>query len=186
MKDFKKAVDSSLFARNSIVLYTFIMATLGGVNAIWDMYKKWEDSQKPDQAVVLIEAIDFQDKQFDKVVFNFRNATKESTSINNVGLLCKNALGQVLQFYAFNNEVGKHKEIFDVSKFDVTPKPLKLGESIRLDAMFLKSGIVKSINQQCTSIAPLWSDNEFKVHTGKWIELSSDTVGGSFIVQGQS
>lgn len=37
MKDLRDMADSSLFARNTIVLYTFIMATLGGVNAIWDM-----------------------------------------------------------------------------------------------------------------------------------------------------
>ncbi|ODY21338.1 hypothetical protein [Vibrio parahaemolyticus] len=144
--------------------------------------KKWEDSQRPDQAVVLIETIDFQDKQFDRVVFNFRNATKESTSINNVGLLCENTSGKVLSFHAFNKEVGKHKQIFDVSKFDSTPKPLKSGESIRLDVLFQKGRTIKSINQKCTSIAPFWSDNEFNTHTGKWVEISSDTVGGSFVV----
>ncbi|MDS1833324.1 hypothetical protein QX240_21520 [Vibrio vulnificus] len=186
MKDLKETANNSLFAKNSIVIYTFIMATIGGVNAIWDMHKKWEDSQKPTQAVVLIEAVDFQDTNFDKVVINFRNATSTPTSINNVGLLCKNDSGQVLRFHAFNNEVGKHKQIYDVSKFDATPQHLKSGESIRLDTLYLKVGNTKSINQQCVAIAPLWSDNEFKTHTGDWIELSTNTVGGSYVVSEQS
>ncbi|NAZ98692.1 hypothetical protein [Vibrio toranzoniae] len=186
MSDFKKILDNSLFAKNSVVIYTFLMATLGGVNAIWDIYQKWEDSQKPDVAVVVIEAVDFQDEQFDKVVFNFRNATEDSTSINNVGLLCKNNSGQVLQFHAFNNEVGKHKQIFDVSKFDVTPKHLKSGESLRLDVLFQKLGQLEPLNQQCSSIAPLWSDNEFNTHKGAWVELSANTVSGSIVVFKQS
>ncbi|PTC01875.1 hypothetical protein C9980_25915 [Vibrio mediterranei] len=186
MKDLKEAASNSLFAKNSVVIYTFFMATLGGFNAIWEISNKWEESQKPEQAVVLIEAVDFQDAQFDKVVINFRNATSSSTSINNVGLLCKDTSGQVLRFHAFNNEVGKHKQIFDVSKFDATPKHLKSGESIRLDTLYQKVGSIKPINQQCVAIAPLWSDNEFKTHTGDWIELSTDTVGGSYVVLEQS
>lgn len=186
MKDLREIAGNSIFARNSVVLYTLIMATLGGVNAIWEICKKWEDSHRPKQAEVLIEAIDFQNKQFDKVVFNFRNATKESTSINNVGLLCKNALGQILHFHALNNEVSKHKQIFDIGKFDTTPKLLKSGESIRLDVLFYKTDSVQPINQQCKSIAPFWSDNEFKKHTGKFIGLSNNSVVASFVVFEQS
>ena len=188
MSDLKHWSETSKTSRNLVVVFTVFMATLGGLNAIGDLYVKWKNSQKPETPSVAIEVMDFQEPNYDKVTLNFRNATTKIVSINSVGLICKLKNGNAIQLVAINNELGKFKHILkvDSNQIELTPKLLKLGESIRLDTFYQKQLQNQAIPSRCVQLAPIWTDNEYQINKGGWVELQENEVYWSQTIQGKS
>ncbi|WP_305406295.1 hypothetical protein [Photobacterium leiognathi] len=177
--DLQSKFGRTAFFKNAVFVFTGILAVVGGGNAIFDLYNKWQDTRVPTKAHAIIELVDVQDNQLDRVVINFRNATNIEESINSVGLVCERYDGQTSLVNALNNEPFQYelmKQHLGLPELDETPKQLASGASVRFEALFFKNDEIESINKTCKSIRPYWTDSSFQNNIGDSLGLEPSLV----------
>ncbi|PTP86944.1 hypothetical protein [Vibrio splendidus] len=177
--DLQSKFGRTTFFKNVVFVLTGILAVVGGGNAIFDLYNKWQDTRAPTKAHAIIELIDVQDNHIDRVVINFRNATSIDESINSIGLACERYDGQTLILNALNNEPFQYelmKQSFRLPELDETPRQLASGASVRFEALFYKSDEIEAINKTCKFIRPYWTDSSFQNNIGDSFELDPRSV----------
>ncbi|AEF03255.1 hypothetical protein [Alteromonas naphthalenivorans] len=155
----------------------FVFAIHGIQDAFFSIYKNIKEFNSPTEMVAYVQSADYQGSSFDQFSVNIRNPTKDDGSINNFAFYCKQYIGEPIYLNVANNH-----SIFKLQKpsMETMPINIKKGESKTVQIYVAKTKDSLLVNEQCKSIAPIWSDTNLKQQTGKSINLRKGSVYNNF------
>ncbi|MEH6464696.1 MAG: hypothetical protein V7771_12400 [Shewanella psychromarinicola] len=156
----------------------FIIFALYGVqDAFFSIYKNVKEFNSPSKMIAHIQSADYQDSNFDQFSVSIRNPTKNDSSINNFAFACEQYAGELIYLNTANNH-----SVFKLQKSSMETMPIniKKGESRIVQIYVAKPKGTLLVNEQCKSIAPIWTDTNLEQQEGKAVNLKKGSVYTSF------
>lgn len=173
MIDLKKLAERSPVASWIAFIFTILMAINGLISGTFDAYDKISSLFDSDSLIAVVGRVDFQSRKYDLVEVDFRNPTKETKTVSDVQVICTSRDGKGIRMFAANN-IPKEWNTF--RGIELTPVPIKPGESERLNFIFIKSDNIPSSLKECSAIQPVWTGTGFNEQRGDSVEIPEDAV----------
>lgn len=163
MFDIKSWAEKAPVAVWTVFLYTVASACYGTIKMMVNSYGYVHARLYPDQVTALITNGDFQSPQFDTLIVNFNNATRETQDIDNVRIRCIMSNGAAMEVFPINDSPLATDLIKNVTQVPVSIKP---GEPRNITLFFMKSKIGPELGKDCLSIRADWTDINRVSHSG--------------------